>query len=304
MCYCENFAPLELLLDSDQTTKQKNKTRDPMSYKPEYEILIKTGRHFKACLLFLILSLTSNISCVKSNFLNPEVSDPYISLKRDSQPPLQHLEIVGTERLYAVYQPAFVGSEAYQVVLEIVLRHNSKEPNSLYQLDEGRTESTRYSLKPEVFGLEELLTLTQPLPLRTSFNATLYRGLFWEDGEPVLQDIQVNVKRVALQSKIQKNPESLPLLMYYTFGNDKELFAIHIMDGHTDFQHLIRLSIREGIFNRDQAIKIHDGKLMVFFEKTNNAYNARQIGSNERASVQLDGAYLPVSAEVFDGIFL
>jgi hypothetical protein len=249
---------------------------------------------------FLIAVALMPWACQTADEVAVVKDDPYSQI---TEPEAVHgFTLFGKDTIYASHQSRFGGSFSYQVILEISMIHNDQVPDSLYSLDGPRTNSPSYSLKPEPFALQELLTLDKKLPVRTTFRASLYRGAFWKGGTPVLHNIHVKVRRLIFQNRFGENGKSLPYLMYYTFGNDKELFAAHLINDYPDFDHVVKINLEEGVMTKKESKELKNGKLLVFTKLMNAFPNALENGESIQVKAQIGDQYKRLTGKVLEQV--
>jgi hypothetical protein len=137
------------------------------------------------------------------------------------RPATHNMLVVGEETVYLSHLPMFQAEGAppmphrYQAILEVTL-----EKQGDYAKDRREHRTTNiYTLNPEIFVLPELVASDPQRKPRDSFKAkAVFRGhLERDDRVPILQDVEVRVKRVIhfreFDPKVTKSPqlEYLPL---------------------------------------------------------------------------------------------
>src|SRR3954468_1182924 len=112
---------------------------------------------------------------------------------------VHNMALVGGHRVFLSHLPMFMSPHDAQVIVEAKFVRDGKNADALYFADHARNPSLSfYTVKPESFAIRELFQAEPARPLRTSFNATVFRGHLEKGGTTVdpLADIEVQVTRV------------------------------------------------------------------------------------------------------------
>lgn len=185
--------------------------------------------------------------------------------------------IVGDGPVYLSHLPMFHKPHDYQVLIEVELVKTGIDATALYVQDRKTTGEKIYTAVPETFSLPDLFTPADS-PVRQSFKATLVRGHFERGGSPILEDVTVKVKKVVFAKKFEKNPDALPELRYFLFGNENELFAAHIVNKKPDFDHVLSVRVTTGVQSDAQSAAIRAGSLLKVKGAANDVEHAFKEG--------------------------
>jgi hypothetical protein len=154
---------------------------------------------------------------------------------------VHNMALVGGHRVFLSHLPMFMSPHDAQVIVEAKFVKNGKNANALYFADHASNPSLSfYTVKPESFAIQELF---EARPLRTSFNATVFRGHLEKGGTTVdpLADVEVQITRVVHAHGFAGGAKS-PTLTYILFGDAEELFMAHLISKAPDFDQIVAVT--------------------------------------------------------------
>ena len=271
------------------------------------------GKAFNACagsrrgtsyfntlkLLVLALSLGACQSSDRTEASLAALSSP---IERD-RPTSRGMLIVGDGPVYLSALPTHHKAHDYQLVLEVDFVKTGSDPVATYAEDRRVTGEPIYTVVPEAFVLPELFTPAQG-PQRRSFRASIFRGHFERNGAELIKGVTVTVKRVVLAKRIEAEPLMPQNLRYLLFGNDKELFAAHVIKGTPDFEQVVAVRIAEGVATAAQAAVIRTGTTVDFGQVGIGSEQALKEGQDYRGVAQVGGEALPLHMKVLTDYYL
>ncbi len=219
------------------------------------------------------------------------------------QPSVHGMLMVGSGPVYLSHLPMFHAPHDYQVLLEVEMVKSGEDPLFTYVQDRQVTGEKIYTVVPEAFVLPELFTPTGA-PQRKTFKADVFRGHFERGGVEFQSGVTFKVKRVVFAKKFEANASPLPNLQYLVFGNQKELFAAHIITKKPDFDHVVSVRVKDGILNEQQAALVQKG---AFFRRpgvANGVEQALKVGDDSDGEAKVGAETLPVLIETLDDFYL
>lgn len=188
--------------------------------------------------------------------------------------------VFGEEPIYVSHLPMFHPPHNFQVLAEVGFASREEE---LYRSDRAETGEKVYTIAPERFALEELVSPPLEAPARTSFRATLFRGHFERGGEAIIQKLLVNVERVAHFQELPVERADERALTYRCFGGAGGFFLVHEVHAPPDFDQVLRfrfaeqefeeltfsgapVKIRDHVDELDQRLTVGDEATAFFFQ--------------------------------------
>jgi hypothetical protein len=174
-------------------------------------------------------------------------------------PATHNMLVVGEKAVYLSHLPMFQEEgeppmpHRYQVILEVTL---AKQED--YVKDRrGHPATTIYTLNPEKFVLPELVsTDPQRAPIRSFKAKRIFRGhLERENSVPILQDVEVSVKRVIRFREFDRKAKKQPQLEYLLFGKGQELFLAHQIAAPPDFDQILSAKVAGHQFTDEELAK-------------------------------------------------
>ena len=219
------------------------------------------------------------------------------------QPSVHGMLMVGSGPVYLSHLPMFHSPHDYQVLLEVEMLKTGEDPLFTYVQDRQVTGEKIYTVVPETFVLPELFT-PAGAPQRKTFKADVVRGHFERGGTEFLSGVTFKVKRVVFSKKFEANAAALPNLQYLVFGNEKELFAAHIISKKPDFDHVVSVRVKEGILNEQQAALVQKGVFFRLPGVVNGVEQALKVGEDSDGEAKVGAETLPVLVETLDDFYL
>ena len=185
--------------------------------------------------------------------------------QEESEPPMPH-------RYQAILEVTFATQEGY------VKDRREHRPTDIY------------TLNPERFVLPALVASDPQHKLLRSFKAkAIFRGhLERDDRVPILQDVEVSVKRVIHFREFDPKAKKSPQLEYLLFGNGQELFLAHVITAPPDFDQILAVKITDHEFTNEELAK---GVPVVFPGTTNAA--ASRLREQQRVAGEMKVANAP-----------
>ena len=181
----------------------------------------------------------------------------------------------------------------YQAILEVTFAKQES-----YTKDRRKHRTTNiYTLNPEIFVLPELVSSGPQHKPRTSFNAkAIFRGhLERDDRVPILQDVEVSVKRAIHFREFDPKAEKSPQLEYLLFGKGQELFLTHVITAPPDFDQILAVKVTDHEFTNEELAK----GIRVVFPRTMNA-TASRLSEKQRVvgEIKIDNRAAPKTIQV------
>jgi hypothetical protein len=220
--------------------------------------------------------------------------------RHPTDPPTTHnMLVVGEETVYLSHLPMFQAEgkppmpHRYQAILEVTF---AKQEGYVKDRREHRTTNI-YMLNPESFVLPELVSPDpQHKPLRLFKAKEIVRGHFERDGRvPILQDVEVSVKRVVHFREFDPQAQKAPQLEYLLFGNGQELFLAHVITAPPDFDQILAVKVTDHEFPNEELAK---GVPVVFPGTTNAAASRLSAKQRVAGEMKVDNAPTPKTIQV------
>ncbi len=223
--------------------------------------------------------------------------------KAPEQAAVHGMLLLGDGPVYLAQIPTEGQPHDYQILLEVELLKTGKDPLATYVQDRKITGEKLYTIVPEPILPSELFQ-PEGSPARRTFKANAFRGHFEHGGQSFLSDLTIKVKRVVMGKKFDGKTAQKPTLRYFVFGNDRELFAAHLLDEPTDFEHLLAIRINAGILNDKEAQTVRRGALLNFPAVADRAEDALKAGREVDADVRVGGVFFPVTMQALTDYYL
>ncbi len=204
--------------------------------------------------------------------------------------------IVGEETVYLSHLPMFTDpNHAIQAILEATFTAESGNPQSVYADDRERTGTKVYTFQPKKFVLSGLVSPdpAQPPPCRF-FKGSIVRGHFERGGNPILEDVVVEITNIVHFRQFDPDSQGLPQLGYLLFGKGHELFLAHLITKPPDFDQVLSVRVVDHEFTDEE---LRRGVPIVFPEKANSMSERIREGERVAAEAQLAGA-APETVEI------
>lgn len=241
------------------------------------------------CLAMLILTLSLD---------RGQVSDAAAE-QHPMDPPFTHnMLVVGEKAIYLSHLPMFQEGKRpmphrYQGVLEVTF---PKQEDYVKDRQEHRATKI-YMLSPEKFVLPELVSSDpQRKPLRSFKANEVFRGhLERDDNVPIIQDVEVSVKRVIHFREFDPKAQQSPQLEYLLFGKGQELFLAHLITAPPDFDQILAVKVTGHEFTDEELVK---GVQVVFPGTTNAAASRLREKQRVAGEMKVDNAPAPKKIQV------
>ena len=217
-----------------------------------------------------------------------------------ADPPATHnMLVVGEETVYLSHLPMFQEKggppmpHRYQAILEVTF---AKQEGYVKDRREHRTTKI-YTLNPESFVLPELVSSEpQHKPLRSFKAKAIFRGhLERDDSVPILQDVEVSVKRVSHFREFDPKAKKSPQLAYLLFGKGQELFLAHLITAPPDFDQILAVKVTDHKFTNEELAK---GVKVVFPGTTNAAASRLREKQRVAGEMKVDNVPAPKKIQV------
>jgi len=217
-----------------------------------------------------------------------------------ADPPATHnMLVVGEETVYLSHLPMFQEKggppmpHRYQAILEVTF---AKQEGYVKDRREHRTTKI-YTLNPESFVLPELVSSEpQHKPLRSFKAKAIFRGhLERDDSVPILQDVEVSVKRVSHFREFDPKAKKSPQLEYLLFGKGQELFLAHLITAPPDFDQILAVKVTDHKFTNEDLAK---GVPVVFPGTTNAAASRLREKQRVAGEMKIDNVPAPKKIQV------
>ena len=220
--------------------------------------------------------------------------------QRPADPPATHnMLVVGEETVYLSHLPMFQEKggppmpHRYQAILEVTF---AKQEGYVKDRREHRTTKI-YTLNPATFVLPELVSSEpQHKPLRSFKAKAIFRGhLERDDSVPILQDVEVSVKRVSHFREFDPKAKKSPQLAYLLFGKGQELFLAHLITAPPDFDQILAVKVTDHKFTNEELAK---GVTVVFPGTTNAAASRLREKQRVAGEIKVDNVPAPKKIQV------
>lgn len=137
--------------------------------------------------------------------------------------------------------PMFHEPHDYQAVMEVKLSHP--------ELEDGVSFGDRlHTFVPDEFSLGDVLSGKQ-----TTFGGTLWEGNFEDDGKPVLENVQVEVRRINESRHLDGDSQGPSELSYVLYGEPGDTYLVHPIHGHgADFDQILKVDAEDSGLSVEQ----------------------------------------------------
>lgn len=215
----------------------------------------------------LILGLAGACGSAASRFLSAKskhartlvilmaLSTPGWSMDRAS---VHGMLLFGENRLYVSHLPMFHSPHDYQVILEIELRGNGTDSQSVYLKDKEATGTKIYTFVPAPFVLPDVVQKQAPI------TGDIYRGHFERGGKLIARNVTAKITRVIYFRKFTPGMLRPMALQYLIFGALPELFMAHLIWSPPDFDHVLSVNVSPAVSQEDTL----NGEIAIFPEES------------------------------------
>jgi hypothetical protein len=215
------------------------------------------------------------------------------------RPTTHNMLVVGEETVYLSHLPMFQEEgnppmpHRYQAILEVTF---AKQEDYVKDRREHRTTNI-YMLNPQSFVLPALVSPDpQHKPLRLLKAKVIVRGHFEREGAmPIIQDSEVNVKRVIHFREFDPKAIKSPQLEYLLFGNGQELFLAHLITAPPDFDQVLAVKVTDHEFTNEELAK---GVRVVFPGTMNAAASRLREKQRVAGEMKVDNTPAPKTIQV------
>jgi hypothetical protein len=212
-------------------------------------------------------------------------------------PATHNMLVVGEETVYLSHLPMFQEQgeppmpHRYQVILEVTFADQER-----YVKDRREHRTTKiYMLEPETFVLPELVSADpQRKPLGSFKAKRVVRGhLERNDNVPILQDVEVSVKRVSHFRQFDPKAKKSLRLEYLLFGKGQELFLAHLITAPPDFDQMLAVKVTGHAFTDEELAQ----GVPVTFPGTKNAAASR-LREKQRVTGEMTVENVPAPKKI------
>ena len=145
--------------------------------------------------------------------------------------------MVGTDSVYLSHLPMFHSPHDYQVIFKAKI-----SALKVYQEDKAANpQEPVYTLDPERFVLPDMVKNPRP------FKATIYRGHFERGGQPIAENVTVEIETIVHFAKFDPKAVKPATTSYLLFGGGSELFLAHVITAKPDFDHVLSIGSAKGL---------------------------------------------------------
>jgi hypothetical protein len=214
-------------------------------------------------------------------------------------PATHNMLVVGEETVYLSHLPMFQEKgeppmpHRYQAILDVTF---AKQEGYVKDRREHRTTKI-YTLNPEIFVLADLVSSDpQRTPLRSFKAKAIFRGhLERDDRVPILQDVEISVKRLSHFREFDPKAKRSPRLEYLLFGKGQELFLAHLIISPPDFDQILAVKVTDHKFTNEELAK---GIRVVFPGTTNAAASRLREKQRVAGEMKVDNVPAPKKIQV------
>jgi hypothetical protein len=136
----------------------------------------------------------------------------------------------------------------------------------------------------------------QHKPLGSFKARSIFRGhLERDDNVPILQDVEVSVKRVIHFREFDPRAEKPLQLEYLLFGKGQELFLAHLITAPPDFDQILAVKVADHEFTNEELAK---GVQVVFPGTTNAAASRLREKQKAAGEMKVDNAQAPKKIQI------
>ncbi|WP_073174545.1 hypothetical protein [Chryseobacterium vrystaatense] len=151
-------------------------------------------------------------------------------------PGIHGMVLFGEHEQYASHLPLFYSPHDYQIILKVKLDSSAEQA---YINDRKTTPTELYTIEPEKFVLPEIMNDIH------SFKANLYRGHFERGGQLILQNVTVQIEKVAYFKKLIPTQNQKEPFRYMLFGNKQEQFMVHQILNRPEFDEILSVQVSD-----------------------------------------------------------
>lgn len=202
--------------------------------------------------------------------------------------------VVGEQTIYLSHLPMF-GHPHHdvQAILEARFTGAGSDPQAAYAEDRRTSGERMYTLKPELFVLQQLVTPEPGQECLCEFTGELYRGHFERDGHTLLSEVTVVIDHVVHFRQFDPDAEKPVAQHYLLFGKGEECFLAHLITRPPEFDQVVSARlVGEGLSDDE----LRQGPTLFFPRRANDATNRLQPG--EQVSAEVAGGSRSLALEI------
>jgi hypothetical protein len=202
--------------------------------------------------------------------------------------------VVGQGPVYLSHLPMF-GHPHHdvQAILEVHLSGDGEDSQARYVNDRKRSGERIYTLKPDPFVLQHLITHGPGEECLCEFTGELYRGHFERPGAELLSKVTVIVDHVVHFRQFDPEAEAPVILNYILFGTSDERFLAHLITRPPDFDQVVSVTVSGHDFTDDE---LRRGPILFTPRRANRASD--RFGAGEKTSAEMSGDIGQVQLEI------
>jgi hypothetical protein len=210
-----------------------------------------------------ILALTTVFLSVPTPAIaasDPECPPPQTRDRKNWTHPdcgVHNMFVVGEKAMFLSHLPMFDSEHRYQIILEAKLKQSGSDVTEVYLQDRTtHAQLKMYTLKPlDFFVLSRVMSKNETAPLRTSFNAQVFRGHLERNPNQVIQgleNVEVEIQKVFYAAELSPTGVAPTELTYIIFGKDNDLYLAHLITRAPDFDQIINVTIAQRVFKPEE----------------------------------------------------
>lgn len=202
--------------------------------------------------------------------------------------------VVGEQTVYLSHLPMF-GHPHHdvQAILEARFTGEGSDPQAAYAEDRRTSGVRMYTLKPELFFLQHLVTPEPGQECLCEFSGELYRGHFERDGSTPLFEVTVFIDHVVHFRQFDPQADKPVVQHYILFGKGDECFLAHLITQPPDFDQVVSARLSGEKLSDDD---LRQGPTLFFPRRANDATNRLRPG--ERVSAEVAGGSRLLQLEI------
>ena len=192
--------------------------------------------------------------------------------------------VVGEQTVYLSHLPMF--GHPHHDVQAILEAHftGPDDPQAAYAEDRRTSGERVYTLKPELFFLQLLVTPEPGQECLCEFTGDVYRGHFERGGTPMLGDVTVTIDHIVHFRQFDAEADKPVILHYLLFGAGREHFLAHLITRPPDFDQVLSVRITGDTLS---DADLRQGPTLFFPRRANDAINRLRPG--ERVFAEVSG---------------
>jgi hypothetical protein len=197
--------------------------------------------------------------------------------------------LVGQEPIYLSHLPMFMAPHNYQVILKVHLDDEANGTLRNFRAHFG--PDSRYTVKPEVFSITDLIPNDTGTAARTSFAAELVKGHFEKGADVIAEHATVHVDEVVHFQELGRVDEKSTDLEYLLFGAGEQFFLAHWITRPPDFDQILAVSVTGHQFTDEELSRELFGVLVTIGERANDVHDRLRSGEKVSGRAHVTGAH-------------